>query len=159
MGMMQDLHGPDFEFAQTFCEPADVGFGATARARTYVIGTHVERTSVLKDPLELQEALRRSLRKVSTQPQDYLVATATEVQLEAISLARRRNVQYIPHCSDLRYLLNDRERMALQQYSTAYTARYGLEASSQDSLFFFLGDNPSFMLTWSANGVRSSTGG
>ena len=40
MEMMADCHGPDFEFFQTFCNPANVGHAACARHRAYVVGTH-----------------------------------------------------------------------------------------------------------------------
>ena len=150
---MEDLHSPDFEFFQTFCEPADVGFAGSSRARTYVIGVHTEKSMILKDPLELHETVRQVLRHhAATMPQDYLVATATEVQLEAEGVARRRGITYQPNSLDMRYLLTQREAAALQQYEDEFYARYGQRASSVDSLFVFLGDNPSYSLTWSVNG-------
>ena len=153
MDMIMDLHGPDYEFYQTFCEPADVGFSATARRRTYVIGAHNEKTTVLKDPLELCELISTTIRKTAyTLPHDYLVATATEVQLEAQELALRRRRPYAPGCCDLRYLLTDRERQALRDYCNYYWQKYGQNPHEQDSLFVHLGDNPDFSLNWSARG-------
>ena len=152
MDMMADLHGPEFELFQTFCCPADVGFSASSRSRTYIIGVHTERTSILKDPNELQETVSDTIKRSAyTLPQDYLVATSAEVRLEAQALALRRGIPY-QGCDDLRYLLNPRERKALQGYTNIYMSRYGIDPSTQDGVFFFLGDNPSWSLSWSANG-------
>ena len=152
MEMMADLHGPDYELTQTFCEPADVGFAGSSRPRTYVIGAHSQKTTMLKDPLELQEMLKSSLKRVKTKPEDYLVSTRTEVQLEALSLARRRKIQYLPHTDDLSYLLLPREQDAVRGYSAEFTRRFGLDPAQQDGLFYYLGDNPGYALSWSAHG-------
>ena len=152
MDMMADLHGPQYDLFQTFCEPADVGFGASARKRTYVIGVHKERCSILKDPLELQETLRMSFSLVPpTQPRDYLVATEVEVRLEAQDLCRRRGLYY-QDTRDLRYLLTERERDALSDYEMEYFRKYGRLARTDANLLVYLGDNPAYSLTWSANG-------
>ena len=150
--MMDDLHGPDFELYQTFCEPGDVGFGASSRKRTYVVGVHTSKTTVLKDPCELQEMLSGQLRgRVSTKPRDYLVASASEVCLQCQDMCRKRGLHY-QNGMDLRYVLTQRERIALNQYEEAFYTRTGQSARSQDDLFVYLGDNPSWSLTWSFHG-------
>ena len=153
MDMVEQLHSPDYEWFQTSCEPADVGYSATARSRLYCIGVHQSRASILKDPLELHEMVRGRIRSLArTLPQDYLVASTAEVQLEAQDMSRRRGIPYCPAATDLRYLLTMRELEAVDTYSKEYFHRYGVEASAQDGLFFYLGDNPSYSLRWSANG-------
>ena len=155
MGMMEDCHSPDYEFFQLFCDPKDVGHTACARRRTYVLGQHTDRASMLHDPWELQDEMRDEVMNVlgaHTYPADYLVASKTEVELEAIEKARVRRVTYRPGESDLRYLLTSRERVALDEYILKYFERTGRAAESDEDLFVFLGDNPSYSLTWSLNG-------
>ena len=153
MGMMEDLHSPDYEFYQTFCEPADVGFFGTSRKRTYVFGAHVERTSVLHDPLELHDKVRGVLsRRAQTRPRDYLIATDLEVRMEAQDLCRKRGVRYQETNRDLSYVLTKREGDALREYELEYFRRTGELASHNEDLLVCLGDNPSFSLTWSLNG-------
>ena len=153
MEMMEDAHGPDYEFYQLFTSPADVGHFACSRSRTYVIGAHRERTTLLHDPWQLHDAIKDHIsNKVATRPSDYLVATAVEVELEAMEKARVRRVTYRPGAKDLSYLLTTRERDALFEYEQKYLERFGVAASTNEDLFVFLGDNPSWSLTWSANG-------
>eukprot|EP00438_Fugacium_kawagutii_P023382 Skav217039 [mRNA] locus=scaffold3292:28403:29146:+ [translate_table: standard] len=150
---MADCHGPDYEFFQLFCEPSDVGHAACARHRTYVIGAHQELTQVLHDPWELQEVIKRQVAKHAfTHPSDYLIATTTEVQLEAEEKARARGVLFQPGQTDLSYILNEREQNALTDYETAYFQRFGFTAANDEDLFVFLGDDPAYSLTWSIYG-------
>ena len=152
MGMMEDLHGPEYDLYQTFCSPKHVGFAASSRSRTYVIGVHNGRTTILKDPSELQEELNELLSaRCATKTRDYLMATSSEVRLEAQDVCRRRNILY-QDTSDLRYVLNERERSALHEYESRYFQKFGRTADSDPDLFVFLGDNPSYSCRWSAGG-------
>ena len=80
------------------------------------------------------------------------MASATQVQLEAQELALRRRIPYLAGETNMRYLLNIRERQALSDYNKAYFHKYGMDPCEQEGLFYFLGDNPSYSLTWSAAG-------
>ena len=154
MDMMADCHGPDYEFFQTFCTPADVGHAACARHRTYVVGAHVSRTRMLHDIWNLQESIRDEVQAmVQTQPKDYLLATDAEVTLEAQEVARRRRIPFREGESNLEYLLTARERQALRIYEAEYSKRYQHPAIADENLFCFLGDNPSWSLSWSVNGA------
>ena len=158
MGMMEDCHCPDYDFYQLFTEPAAVGHFACARERTYVIGVHNERSMILHDPWDLNDAISECLsKKVSTRVRDYFVASSAEVQLEALDRARTRRITYRPDCSDLSYLLTHREANALEDYKKAYQARFGFPAESDDDLILFLGDDPDFSLTWSASSKKIPT--
>ena len=151
MGMMEACHGPDYDLHQLFCDPCDVGHAACARRRTYVIGSHVERTSMLHDPWEIQEAMKRYItNKFVTHPSDYLISSKTEVELEAQEKARVRNIPYQPGQSDLTYLLTEREKVALADYQLKFWSRVG--HMPDEDLFVFLGDDPSYSLTWSFHG-------
>ena len=153
MDMMADFHGPDYEFCQLFCGPSDVGHSACSRERTYVVGSHQERTSMLHDPWEVQENMRKEIMKRAfTYPSDYLIATETEVQLEAQEKARSRGIQYIPGETNLYYLLTPREKAALAEYELEYWVRHQSNMMWDEDMFVFLGDNPSYSLTWSFYG-------
>ena len=154
MGMMADAHGPDFEFFQTYCSPADVGHAACARHRTYVVGMHTERSRNLHDVWDLQDAISETARlHVATKPSDYLISTTAEVLLEAQEVARRRSVPFQEGLQSLNYLLTSRERRALSEYEAAYLRRCGKPAQEDANLLVFLGDDPSYSLSWSLNGT------
>ena len=111
--MVEDVHGPKFEFWQMFTEPADVSFGGTARQRTYTHGMNREYTRCLSCPHALLDDIKTVLSmNAQTKPSDYYVASTLEVELEAQALARRRQVQYRPGATDLSYLLTAREAEA-----------------------------------------------
>ncbi|CAK9031406.1 Uncharacterized protein SCF082_LOCUS19629 [Durusdinium trenchii] len=152
MGMVEDCHGPEYDFYQTMMQPQDCGHAGVSRQRTYVIGVHNQRSVVLHDPWCLQDVLKTKLCDRVTWPSDYLVATPTEIQLEAEAKARARKVVYQPHSTDLTYLLSTRELMALDQYEQEYFNRIGVPATLDEDLIVFLGDNPGYSLTWSLNG-------
>ena len=149
MGMVEDCHGPMYEWDQLFCEPGDCGHTACSRSRTYVVGAHQERTVKLHCPWEIQEVMKNAVKGSFTFPSDYLTATMTEVELEAQEKARTRNIPFIPGQSDYSHLLTSRELIALNQYNEEYFKRTHCEAAHNEDLFMFLGDNPGYSLTWS----------
>ena len=152
MDMMEELH-PQYELVRTLCEPADVGHFGCSRQRTYVIGAHEDLTTPLEDPLRLHDKICRHIRKrVQTTPADYFLASDTEILLEAQEKARTRKVAWKSGETDLRYLLNAREQKALAQYESEYRRRTGKSMEQSPSMVCFLGDNPSWSLTWSFHG-------
>ena len=152
MDMVQDCHGPVYEWHQLFCEPGDCGHSACSRSRTYAIGAHQERTTKLHCPWEIQEVMKHSVRGSFTFPSDYLTATTMEVELEAQEKARTRKIPYIPGKCDYSYLLTTRESAALNEYKNAYYKRTHCDAAKNEDLFMFLGDDPKYSLTWSFHG-------
>lgn len=92
----------------------------------------------------------RMAQKGQTRPSDYYMAQMVEVQQEARQLAEKRNIPYRPFCSDLSYLLNEREQGAVCSYESAYEERFGCPAASDPDLVLFLGDSGGKWKTWSA---------
>ncbi|CAE7440779.1 unnamed protein product, partial [Symbiodinium necroappetens] len=160
MGMVEDTH-EDYDLYQLFLTPQDCGHAGTARERTYVIGSHKERTSCKQDPFQMLEKCRRKMRTVRTQPKDYMVADPWEISLEAMTVINRRKMSWTPHAMgenvDLRGLLTTREQAALQEYEAEYRRRYAKDPSADKNLVLFLGDNPSYSLIWSAVSKRIPT--
>ena len=161
MGMVEDTH-EDYDLYQLFLSPEDTGHAGAARDRTYVIGSHKDRTSCKQDPFcMLERCSRRMRKKVRTQPKDYLVAEPWEVTLEDMAVINRRRVTWTPSAVgedvDLRGLLNAREKQALRQYEAEYRRRFAKDPSADKNLVVFLGDNPSYSLVWSALSKRIPT--
>lgn len=57
----------------------------------------------------------------------------------------------------MKYLLNQREREALRDYSDLYKKKFGEEAQVDPNLFVNLGDNPKHYLCWSATSGKIPT--
>ena len=155
MGMVQDCH-EGYTFYQMYSEPEDVGFGGIARRRTWVAGSHDERTVCRHDLYDLQEILTNTFRdQIQTTVSDYLVANKNEVTLEAQHVARVRSLNpFIPpenedHFSLLR-LLTQRELQTKNGLDDLYMARFHSDPSSNANLTYFLGDSLSYSATWSA---------
>ncbi|CAE7663119.1 unnamed protein product [Symbiodinium necroappetens] len=152
MGMMEEVH-PDYDLIQTFCDPGDTGHEACSRSRTYVIGAHKNKTEELEEPCKLQDKIQRHIRKrVQTVPSDYMIATGTEISLEAQQMARKRGIQWRPEQTDLGYLLNPREKSVVQEYEKIYRQRTGSSMVANEDMVCFLGDNPRYTLSWSLHG-------
>ena len=157
MGMVQETH-PSYDLYQTFFSTSDTGHGGAARDRTYVIGSHGDRTSCKVDPEEVKDIISKRMKgKVRTVPSDYFMAQLVEVELEAQQLACKRKVEYKEGCRDFRYLLTEREKRALQSYESSYPREFGEEAHLNPNLVVFLGDNGSTWKTWSAKSNQIST--
>ena len=150
MGMVEETH-PDHVFYQLMTEPADAGHAAMARLRTYIIGSHRERTACLYDPYLLQDRVSTSIcAQVHTRPSDYLVAARDEVLQEAMAVAEQRRIPYRLGCTDLRYLLLPREIEAARALDKEYWERFGRDPCEDADLCYFLGDSPWHGRTWSA---------
>lgn len=161
MGMVEECH-PSYDLWQLMFSTADTGHGGTKRDRTYVIGSHVDKTSCLYDPWEMKDIIADRMRsKVRTLPSDYFLAEQVEVDREAIQLADRRKVSIDlrkpSNRADLTFLLNSREKAALNDYMNLYEQEYGKPAQSDPDLIVFLGDNPKRWRTWSAKSRTIST--
>ena len=161
MGMVEECH-PSYDLWQLMFSTADTGHGGAKRDRTYVIGSHVDKTSCLYDPWEMKDIIADRMRsKVRTLPSDYFLAEQVEVDREAIQLADRRKVSIDlrkpSNRADLTFLLNSREKAALNDYMNLYEQEYGKPAQSDPDLIVFLGDNPKRWRTWSAKSRTIST--
>ena len=161
MEMVSEIH-PSYDMYQLFFSPSDTGHAGAARQRTYVIASHVEKTSCKLDPYMIQSEISRCMqRKVKTQPKDYCLADAWEVAADAMALANKKKLAWRPPSLgdevDLRPLLTAREARALKDYEAAYFERFGRPASSDKNLVCFLADNPAYSLTWSAVSKRLPT--
>ena len=156
MGMVVDTH-PDHDFYQLFSEPADLGFYGTARNRTWVIGSHKERTC-LADPFEVYGSIKAHCsRLLRAEVSDYLIATSSELKLEETALALSRNMRsYIPGQTPAGYLLNPRESTTRAAMDEKYRAKFQLEPMDNKNLVYFLGDSSEYC-SWSATSQKIPT--
>ena len=151
MGMLEDTHG-DYDWYQFMTEPADFGFTATSRKRTYVIGSHVDRSSCLADPFTLFEDIKGAFdeQNIKTEVKDYCVASKEEILMETSLLAQHRGLtHYQPGNMALEYLLTKREAQTISALNTKYFERFGELAESNANLTYFLGDSADYCC-WSA---------
>ena len=155
MGMMQDCH-PDHHFYQFFSSPQDFGYGGIARNRTWVIGSHKDRSTCLFDPYMLLEAICEACSQTYTEVKDYLVASDLEIKMEAIELARRRNLAFRTNSPSLDYLLLAREVSTVWSLNQKFRAKFGRDPEMEDNLVYHLGDSSDFC-SWSANSKQIPT--
>ena len=149
MGLMEDTH-PDHDFFQLFSEPSDFGFAGIARYRTWVVGAHKQKTTCLQDPFSVHDTLRCWFSEnVRASVSDFLVASDTEIQLEASHTALQRGKQYNPAEPDLSYLLSTSERDCKWGLDQKYLQRYSRMPATNKNLCYFLGDTAQYC-TWSA---------
>ncbi|CAE7222873.1 unnamed protein product [Symbiodinium sp. CCMP2456] len=137
-------------------EPADVGHSGVSRTRLYVIVV-IKTARKLADPVQLFHSVADHVRtRFQTKPRDYLIAGDLEVQFEAFATASlpackcAARVPFRSNVLDLSYLLTDREARAVQQLNQLYSMRTGQRPESNPDLCYFLGDDPSFTVNWSA---------
>ena len=161
MGMIEDLH-PNYDMYQMYISNADTGHAGAARDRTYVIASRAGFSSCKEDPYQMLNSISKKIqRRVRTEPQDYCVADPWEVSLEAMSVINKRGADWSP-CTisgemNLSSLLTEREAKAVQKYEEIYMQRYPRPAAADKNLCLFLGDDPSWSLTWSATSKRIPT--
>ena len=149
--LLQDM----YDRFQIFVEMADCGHSGVSRPRTYIIYALSGHYDLLFDPRELYAQVSKAVKTMhSTRPRDYLSAPELEVQLEAMESCRVRGLTYAAGWSDLSYVLNQREQRAVQELDNLYRCRYESEPSQNPDLVYFLGDNPSFSVNWSASSGR-----
>ena len=150
MNMVQDTH-PDYEWYQLFTTPAEVGYAATSRKRTYVIGAHRSRCVCIQDPFELHRRITGACQEhAQTQLQDYLVATEHEILLEALETGALRHVQHRPGERDLSYYLTPRELLSKNQLDSKYRQQFQVAPENNRNLVYNLGDNAAYTTGWSA---------
>lgn len=150
MGLLRDCH-PDHEWHQLFNSPSLAGFNATARYRTWCIGSHRHHTTCLHDPFFLQEQIEHHIASlVKLQVADYLVASADEVRLEAMALAGKRGVTSFSESSDFLQVLTTRELDTVKALDRKYAGKFGEESSANRNLCYFLGDSAAYT-SWSAS--------
>ncbi len=87
MGLLQDTH-PDRTFYQLFSEPSDYGFNGVARTRTWCMGCHSDRSTILHDPYELHDTIRKTCGLKHHTGIPDLVASRSEILLEAQHLSQ-----------------------------------------------------------------------
>ena len=139
-----------YDMWQLFSDLADVGHNGAARPRTYVIFARKDRI-LLRDPISLYEKIADGIAQtISTEPHHYMTATDLEIDLDAAEVARCRGVPHIPGEQNLTYLLNKRERRAVDDLSLEHILRWQRTPASDENLCFYLGDDPKFARTWSA---------
>ncbi|CAE7365205.1 desi2 [Symbiodinium microadriaticum] len=151
MQMVQQTH-PDYEWYQIFTEPGELGFTATSRARTYIIGAHKTKCVCLHDPFELHDAIKSRIADYArTAVSDYLVASDQEILMEAQDTGRTRNVVHRPGVQDYAYYLTQRERRSMGILDQKYREKFGREPHLDGNLVYHLGDNAEWTTNWSAN--------
>ena len=151
MNMLQDSH-PDYEWFQLYTKPAHVGFAATSRDRTYVIGCHTSRSVCLVDPFDMYDAIKASMEDYAcTKVGDYLVASEQDLLLEMQDIGRVRNVPHQPGVMDFSHYLTSRELQSKDTLDAKYLKRTGTPASNDRHLVYYLGDSASYTTTWSAH--------
>ena len=121
--------------------------------RTWVIGSHHSRTTCLQDPFELQSVLQKAFRRnVKAQVSDYLVASDTEIRMEAATAAAKRggvDISCWIRDQDLSPLLTASETRTKQGLDAAFMRRFNALPSSRADLVYFLGDSAEYQ-SWSA---------
>ena len=93
---------------------------------------------------------------MQTQPRDYFTADTMEILLEAEELARTRKISFKPGCTDLTYLLNQREYITAKDLDHKYERRFQLSPALDIDLVYYLGDSAEYC-TWSAVSRKIST--
>ena len=102
MEMVEECHGEEFEWHQTFVAPADFCFSGTARRRTFAHGFNTKFSQCLMDPVDLLQEVADVLpHNANTKPSDYFLAPDFEIQNEAEQVAFRRKIIYEPNQPDL----------------------------------------------------------
>ena len=156
MGMVEDTR-PDHDFYQLFSEPTDVGFRGLARSRTWVIGAHRQRTTCLHDPFQIQSTLSAAFRaNVQAQVSDFLVASPSEIQMEASRVSLQRGIPFLSHEPNLAYLLGKGELSTKQGLDSKYMNLYQQRPMSNNNLVYFLGDSAAYC-SWSASSQKIPT--
>ncbi|OLP82307.1 hypothetical protein AK812_SmicGene37044 [Symbiodinium microadriaticum] len=142
---------PEYELYQIFTEPGELGFAATARARTYIIAAHKSKCVCLHDPFELHEAIKHRMADyASTTVADYLVATEQDILLEAQETGRVRHIPHRPEVQDYSYYLTAREQDSRNILDCKYRQQFKREPGADGNLVYHLGDNATWNTSWSA---------
>ncbi|CAE8617905.1 unnamed protein product [Polarella glacialis] len=158
LAMLQGLLGVRYFLYQLFVDCSDVGRHGATRARTYVFCLHKVRGRYLTDIFELYYALKdRVSETVATRPSDYMIASREDILMEASEIAKVRKKDFRPLDVNLAYLLTDREEGCRQQYDSEYYRRFGKRPATNPDLCYYLRDEPSWSLTWSATSKRIPT--
>lgn len=148
--MLQDTH-PDHYWYRLFSEPFELGFHGISRPRTWVIGSHSQRSVCQHDPFELYDAIKdKFAQSRGAQAHGFLVASTAEIHQEAIDLATSRGLSHwVPGVVPLQFLLNHRESVTARDLGIAYQEKYGEDPRANPNLVFFLGDSAEYR-SWSA---------
>ena len=153
MEMLLILLDDMYMMKRVFVDMADVGHSGASRSRVYIICI-LRSLRMLADPVAVAESVFQVLReRFQTVPSDYMGASALEVQLEAAEVCRVRKLTYQVN-PDLTYILNERERNLVTVLGEEYQHRYAKPPQSDCDLVYFLGDNASWSITWSASSRR-----
>ena len=158
MGMLGDTH-PSYNFYQCFSDPGDFGFSATARRRTWVIGSHDSYSTCFYDPWELQDLIKDQFheRNIETRVKDYLVASKLEIIREATERYPSAQLSTTSSQPDLTSLLTAREFNTKLRWDQEYRRRFGKEPDSDPDLVYFLGDSADWGPVWSATSGKIPT--
>ena len=116
-----------------------------------MVGRHRQLSCCSHDPLEVADNMRAAvIAFIQTRPSDYLIASEDEVLLDAQECARKRGVEFLEGCTDLWYLLLEREQKAVLTLDEQYWVRFNADPCEDADLCYFLGDSPEYSRTWSA---------
>lgn len=155
MGMMRDC-SPDHHFYQFFSSPQDFGYGGIARNRTWVMGCHKECSTCIFDPYMLLDAIIEACSVTQTQVRDYLVASESEIMMEAMDLANRRKIAFRTNSPNLEYLLLEREAETVWALNQKFRRKYGKNPEAEENLVYHLGDSSDYC-SWSASSQQIPT--
>ncbi|CAK9059291.1 Uncharacterized protein SCF082_LOCUS31435 [Durusdinium trenchii] len=146
--MVRLIYGKWYDIFELFVDPEDLGHLGASRARLYLILAHKHKVVQKFDCRKMYEKISLAMKAlVQTRPSDYYVAEPTDLKLEAERVAR---VQYLD------YLLNTRERAALNFVKSHYQKKFNRDPMLDKNLIVFLGDNPKKRMRWSGASGRES---
>ena len=107
MKMVGDLLSPHYRLHQLMVDPSDVGHAGVRRPRTYIICSHRDRCTVLRDPFEMYSVITQAIcATVQTEPQDYMVASPVTQALQLQQVCTSRRLQYDPAPRPIKYPKN-----------------------------------------------------
>ena len=157
MGMMEDTH-PEHCWYQLFSEPGDFGFSATARHRTWCIGSHEDRTVCREDPFIILGKIKEFFHEnCQCKLSDYLVSTDGDVHMEALETAAKLGMKhFVPGRDPMTLIMNHRECRTMVELDDRYEQKFHESSKTNPNLVYGLGDNADYQ-SWSASSGKIPT--
>ena len=141
-----------------YTDMPDVGHSGASRSRVYIIFALRGAFTLLCNPQDLASQIFAAVRELpGTRPRDYLFAPQLDLKLEASEVCRVRKIQFRPNETDFSYMMTDREKAVVEELDQAYLQRFGSAPHLNEDLCYFLGDSPTWAMTWSAISQRVPT--
>lgn len=113
-----------------YVDMEDVGHSGVSRRRVYTVVALKDAVDIIRNPVQLYGQVVEFLHGMTelwgggTVPCDYLTADTTEIQLDAMEVARTTGKLFRSNITDLSYLLSENETAYVEGYSEAYEARF-----------------------------------